>query len=276
MYSLIVCGVGAAGSAFSIDFSGGPGIYRQLVYWRLLLGAGAGGIYPLAATMARASGVDSAWLTGRRRSCCGALSSLGREEVAAAAVAENEEGTGLRTHADTLDTGSTAVALMFSMQGVGYLAARFTGYLLVLFLYPRRADVAWRLLLGLGAVLPAATVIMIATASSLARRYALVLSGTGINREAVSGDKRERGEERGEEAGPGAEGSSPREVWMALRGNKSLIPKLIGTAGSWFLFDVTFYGNQLVRKWRFRFEDDVDMDVTGVGRSVIRGLYIVR
>ena len=38
-------------------------------------------------------------------------------------------------------------------------------------------------------------------------------------------------------------------MWLALRNKRRLLKKLVGTAGSWFLFDVTFYGNQLVSRY---------------------------
>lgn len=246
MHTLVLCAIGAVGSAFSFDTSGGPGIYQQLVYWRLVLGAGAGGVYPLAANMARSGGIDWACL-GRRscgRSC--AMSSVRSEEDEEAA-----EGLGVQL-AVQKDTGSTAVALLFSMQGVGYLAARFTGFLLLVAFFPSQPDLAWRLLLGLGAVLPVAIVVMVAVASARARRYALLRSAEGgIDRELARGAKARVGSARVDNAGSRGAGdgggSSLREVWRALQGKDNLFPKLIGTAGSWFLFDVTFYGNQLVR-----------------------------
>lgn len=226
-YTLIVCFLGAAGSALLTfrNSEGGPDIYQQLLYWRILLGAGAGGVYPLAATLARTSSVDWAWLKPHR-----------------------DAGDGGEHH--STDTGSTAVALMFSMQGVGYLAAHFTGFVLLSAL-PERPSLTWRLLLGLGAIPPFGVVLMLAVASARARRYALVRSLR--NREPGAAGAEERGALRvtgaGGEAGSvqGA-GSSTARVWLALRDKHKLLPKLIGTAGSWFLFDVTFYGNQLVSR----------------------------
>lgn len=246
MYTLVFCAIGAVGSAFSFDVSGGPGIYQQLVYWRLLLGAGAGGVYPLAANMARSGGIDLACLGTRRCGRSGAMSTVRSEE-------DEEAGEGLGVqHAAQKDTGSTAVAFLFSMQGVGYLGARFTGFLLVVTFCPSQPDVAWRLLLGLGAVLPVAIVVMVAVASARARRYALLQSGEGGGEgELARGAKGRGGSAGGSNAGAmgprDGGGSSPREVWRALHGKDNLVPKLIGTAGSWFLFDMTFYGNQLVR-----------------------------
>lgn len=35
------------------------------------------------------------------------------------------------------------------------------------------------------------------------------------------------------------------EIWMAIKEEKSLLKKLVGTAGCWLLFDILFYGNTL-------------------------------
>lgn len=234
-FTLLVCSLGALGSALlTFHSSHGPDILTQLTYWRVLLGVGAGGVYPLAATLARASSVDWAWCR------MGSSKALGKDA-----------GVG-----DELDTGSTAVALMFSMQGVGYLVAHLTGYIL-LSVFPASSPATWRLILGLGAVFPLVPVVMIVPALARARRYGLVRSDQGAE-EGGGGDA--GGGSRGEVAGgeawrrPGGgvggddKGPSCTRMFLSERNRKILLPKLIGTAGSWFLFDVTFYGNQLVRR----------------------------
>ncbi|CAN0084714.1 unnamed protein product [Ectocarpus sp. 4 AP-2014] len=213
--TLLVCGAGAAGSAlltFEHGIIGGD-IFRQLLYWRVLLGIGAGGVYPLAATLARASRI-SGW-------CSRLNGGSGGDE----------------------DTGSTSVALMFSMQGVGYLAAHLTGFVL-LTAFPEPSSLAWRSLLGLGAVMPLGLAVALALALARARRYRLVQSSLGEEEEEEDATGVRRG------GGASDEVSSPVRFWLAVRDKRRLLMKLVGTAGSWFLFDVTFYGNQL-------YEEDV-------------------
>ncbi|CAM9151456.1 unnamed protein product [Ectocarpus sp. 8 AP-2014] len=224
--TLLVCGAGAAGSAlltFDHGLIGGD-IFRQLLYWRVLLGIGAGGVYPLAATLARASRI-SGW-------CSRLNGGSGGDE----------------------DTGSTSVALMFSMQGVGYLAAHLTGFVL-LTAFPEPSSLAWRSLLGLGAVLPLGLAVALALALARARRYRLVQSSLGGEEE----DEDAMGVRRG--GGASDEVSSPVRFWLAVRDKRRLLMKLVGTAGSWFLFDVTFYGNQL-------YEGDVLEAVFGNAESL--------
>ncbi|CAM9365980.1 unnamed protein product [Ectocarpus fasciculatus] len=224
--TLLVCGAGAAGSAlltFEHGIIGGD-IFRQLLYWRVLLGIGAGGVYPLAATLARASRIGG-W-------CSRLNGGSGGDE----------------------DTGSTSVALMFSMQGVGYLAAHVTGFVLLTAL-PEPSSLAWRSLLGLGAVLPLGLAVALALALARARRYRLVQSALAEEEE----DEDVMGVRRG--GGAGGEVSSPVRFWLAVRDKRRLLMKLVGTAGSWFLFDVTFYGNQL-------YEEDVLEAVFGSAESL--------
>lgn len=128
---------------------------------------------------------------------------------------------------------------MFSMQGVGYLASHLTGFFL-LTAFPEPSSLTWRSLLGLGAVLPLGLAIALALALARARRYRLVQSALGEEEE----DEDAMGERRG--SGASDEVSSPVRFWLAVRDKRRLLMKLVGTAGSWFLFDVTFYGNQLV------------------------------
>lgn len=227
--TLFVCFLGAVGSAlltFEHGF-GGADIFKQLLYWRILLGVGAGGVYPLAATLARASNVD--WFVR----FSGA--------VGASVGGSGEEGGSYP------DTGSTAVALMFSTQGMGYLAAHVTGVCLLCVL-PESSPLAWRLLLGLGAVLPLALIVMLLLAFARAQRYGLVRSTQDVDPEGAVGAVA-AGSFRGSRGSSGGNGDRPNavRVWLSMRDKHELVPKLLGTAGSWFLFDVTFYGNQLVR-----------------------------
>eukprot|EP00413_Alexandrium_margalefii_P002553 CAMPEP_0204516604 /NCGR_PEP_ID=MMETSP0661-20131031/3232_1 /ASSEMBLY_ACC=CAM_ASM_000606 /TAXON_ID=109239 /ORGANISM="Alexandrium margalefi, Strain AMGDE01CS-322" /LENGTH=450 /DNA_ID=CAMNT_0051521969 /DNA_START=9 /DNA_END=1361 /DNA_ORIENTATION=- len=117
-----------------------------------------------------------------------------------------------------------SVSLVFSMQGVGQLLVPVVG---LVFLYSfgtanARSDdnrglvgVSWRLILGVGA-LPGLILMPLKMTSG----------------------------------GPGASSpaSSPRQSQLTLRQalqRRANWPKLIGCAGGWFLFDITFYGNTL-------------------------------
>ena len=182
---------------------------------------------------------------------------------------------------------------MFSMQGVGYLAAHVTG-LCLLVVIPQDSSWAWRLLLGLGAVLPLALVVSLSLALARARRYRLVQSAVaGLEDEeedmegAIGADGggaggRRRSEGGGERGDAGA--SSPARFWLSVRDKRRLLWKLFGTAGSWFLFDVTFYGNQLVSTddrwprcaWAYIYIEEVRRSISRSPRRRRRIFFFVK
>ncbi|CAE8627707.1 unnamed protein product [Polarella glacialis] len=117
-----------------------------------------------------------------------------------------------------------SVSIVFSMQGVGTLLVPLVGMVLLYSLgddLHRRKNglsipgISWRLMLGLGA-LPGMILLRFKTSSAA-------------------------------ETSPAA---SPRPAGQSLTlmqalGMKRYWPKLVGCAGGWFLFDITFYGNTL-------------------------------
>ncbi|CAM9097875.1 unnamed protein product, partial [Phaeothamnion confervicola] len=123
-YTLLLCVVGALGSA--VLTPDGPNVFVALSAWRFLLGFGAGGVYPLAATTAREGAAKGSARPGGGSS----------------------GGDGAAT---------TAVAVVFAVQGVGYLLAPLTQWLLISLL--GESEATWRLALGLGAVLPLITAV---------------------------------------------------------------------------------------------------------------------
>ena len=50
------------------------------------------------------------------------------------------------------------------------------------------------------------------------------------------------------------------DLWTAIKSEDQLLLKLVGTAGTWFLFDIVFYGNTLfqpvVIKTAFGYDND--------------------
>ncbi|CAK0823812.1 unnamed protein product [Prorocentrum cordatum] len=120
-----------------------------------------------------------------------------------------------------------STALVFSMQGVGTLLVPLVG---MVFLYSfgtyehRKTedlpmpDISWRLMLGVGA-LPGILLIPFKTVPPDSQnRLHIVQSPESFN--------------------------SQITVTRVLR-NRRYWPKIIGCAGGWFLFDITFYGNTL-------------------------------
>jgi len=140
---------------------------------------------------------------------------------------------------------SKSVALMFSFQGVGYLAVSLIAYVLVC-IFGEESDLAWRLLLGLGS-LPG--LVLIVTRIQHRRKEANQITHKitqGNIEEVPSNDtdnlsnfnttmQRERSQVR-----------LPATSLLDLIWNEpNLLRKIVGTAGCWLLFDILFYGNTL-------------------------------
>ena len=130
------------------------------------------------------------------------------------------------------------VGLVFSMQALGTVAGYVAGLTLLSAGVPD--PVTWRLLLGLGA-LPAAAVIYQRRRMPESPRYLQQVEG--------------RAQEAAEAVRSFSDGSlSPEAVAPTGAGRTSLwsflsngryLKVLVGTAGSWFLFDYAYYGNSV-------------------------------
>jgi len=130
------------------------------------------------------------------------------------------------------------VGLVFSTQALGLII----GPLVALGLLGAGAssDVAWRVLLGLGAV-PAAAVIYLRRRMPESPRYQVQMQGRA---EAAAS-------QMSEYSAGAVEVSAPKAVarhGMGLRAflsNRKFLVMLAGTAGCWFLLDYAYYGNTI-------------------------------
>jgi PHS family inorganic phosphate transporter-like MFS transporter len=180
--TMVLSILGALASAFAVPITDDPlSVFWFISATRFIMGIGVGGVYPLAATIAAESSANA-------------------------------------------NRGRT-VSLVFSMQGVGTLLVPLVGmvFLYIFGDYETRNQsgsqfpgIAWRLILGMGA-LPGIILMFVKAAGPAPARQRDVAGPAGratiTLREALS----------------------TRRYW----------PKLLGCAGGWFLFDITFYGNTL-------------------------------
>ena len=142
---------------------------------RFILGAGCGGVYPIAASLSASSPL-----------------------------------------------GSTATALVFAQQGVGYLSAPLLA-LLVLSLPSPFPSFRWRFLLAVGALPPGLLLSFRACGKPQTPARSLASQSAAADKPLAP----------------------PESLWTAIASEPSVLKKLAGTAGTWFLFDVLFYGNVL-------------------------------
>jgi MFS family permease len=138
------------------------------------------------------------------------------------------------------DDRGRLVGLVFSMQAVGLIVGPLVG--LVLLSSGIGDNMTWRLLLGLGAV-PAAAVVYLRTKIPESPRFQSSMRGKS--------DQAAR-ELAKFSAGvihePTAVIETPRVPRVSLRqmlSDRRILMLLLGTAGSWFLFDYAYYGNTL-------------------------------
>ena len=240
--------VGSLGSALvGLGMFGGQGmdVFDFLSLWRFVLGVGAGAIYPIAAV----------------------LSAESEEE-------EEDDGLG-ETEKEARKV--QMIAITFSTQGVGFLAVPAFAYPLMLIVGEEGLDLVWRLILGIGA-LPGVILVLLRCCTGRQRRHRgqlVPLSeplGNGNNGEvdraedtcwdASMHSEIEGGVDTdmlilsrpGENAMPllenaGTEAHEEQQqllgILQSIKSERNLLQKLLGTAGTWFLFDILFYGNTL-------------------------------
>lgn len=130
------------------------------------------------------------------------------------------------------------VGLVFSMQAVGLIVGPLVG--LVLLTSGMSSGLTWRIMLGLGA-LPAAAVIYLRSRMPESPRFQSQVKGES---ERAASDLHSFADgSLGASSAPRAESRL-----MGLREflvNPRMILLMLGTAGSWFLFDYAYYGNTL-------------------------------
>jgi MFS transporter, PHS family, inorganic phosphate transporter len=131
------------------------------------------------------------------------------------------------------------VGLVFSMQAIGLIVGPLVA--LVLLSSGMSSNLTWRLLLGLGA-LPAAAVVYLRAKMPESPRF----------QAKVKGESQKAAKELHEFAGGAIDAShaasSESTSRMTLRqffADKRMLRLIIGTAGTWFLFDYAYYGNTL-------------------------------
>ena len=130
------------------------------------------------------------------------------------------------------------VGMVFSMQALGLIVGPLVG--LILLQSGMSHDVAWRLMLGFGAI-PAAGVIYLRSKMPESPRF----------KAQVQGKSQQASQDLATfsggvvEAPAGHVHSGERMGLGQFLRNRKMLVLLIGTAGSWFLFDYAYYGNTL-------------------------------
>lgn len=144
-------------------------------------------------------------------------------------------------HANKKDRGKL-VSMVFSMQAAGLVA----GYVIALAILGAgvRPDLAWRLLLGLGAV-PALATFWLRRQVPESPRFLLDVRGDVAAAEQAAHRAHTAGEpQAASTARVVPVGQRLRSTWVIFSSRRYLL-LLLGTAGSWFLLDYAYYGNTI-------------------------------
>lgn len=145
-------------------------------------------------------------------------------------------------YANTKDRGKL-VGLVFSMQAVGLITGPVVALALLGAGIPH--DIAWRLMLGLGAI-PAGAVIYMRSRMPESPRYVARVQGN------VKEAQESLAQFSGSAGFKSAEIDETPRISLQRRisfgqfiTNPKFLRYLIGTAGSWFVFDYAYYGNSI-------------------------------
>jgi MFS transporter, PHS family, inorganic phosphate transporter len=130
------------------------------------------------------------------------------------------------------------VGLVFSMQALGLIVGPLVA--LVLLSSGIGGNLTWRLLLGFGAI-PAAAVVYLRSKMPESPRYLAQVRG-----DADRAAQEVTAFSEGVISGPTASASTGHRMKLGeFLTNPRMLILLLGTAGSWFLFDYAYYGNTL-------------------------------
>ncbi len=270
MFLQIIASIGSScsdlQSSQSMSSSSSLTIYWHLAAWRFILGIGAGGVYPLAAVLSASTNIKQ------------------QDDVhchTKVNVSNDVCDTNTDNHQMDENNKLHRVVLTFSTQGLGFITVPLIAVILLHSL-PNNLDVVWRLMLGFGSI-PGIVLLVwqwrtpqsqndCQTLPLQEERESLNVTETVIADLDV--DDTHGGDSDGTENGsvlcslpdvdqanensdespyrspphnafPVAQSSETKSLWESIRNEEDLVRKLLGTAATWFLFDVLFYGNTL-------------------------------
>ncbi|MHB1679504.1 MAG: MFS transporter [bacterium] len=141
-------------------------------------------------------------------------------------------------YANRKDRGKL-IGMVFSLQGIGLVAGPMVAILILMLGVPH--DIAWRILLGLGAI-PAASVIYLRRKIKETPHFSLSVKGNVNNTVAAINDitgSNIKVKHENQQTGIKA-----KAKWTDIFKYPYNL-RLLGTMGSWFLLDWAFYGNSI-------------------------------
>lgn len=245
-------------------FANSWNVFEQLAAWRFLIGVGCGGVYPLAASLSSESQSQS-------------QSSSTSGQNPTATIQQNVQKLKM-------------LAATFSTQGIGFVSVPIVAIITLLICGENGLDFVWRFMVAFGA-LPGIILMVIRFREFQTQRLAArrrqeqeeeqqqaqsindidILEGSDVvdaSGQHATANGNNMDPEHANDTSIATQILTPKpNLWNAIKTEEQLLLKLIGTAGTWFLFDIVFYGNTLfqpvVIKTAFGYDDYDEDDGNG-------------
>jgi MFS transporter, PHS family, inorganic phosphate transporter len=257
-------------------------IFWYLAGWRFILGVGAGGVYPLAAVLSATQEQEQGEEANDQRLVSPIADGVTREPSEAT---DTQNSDGLVADAINHPSSLHRVVLTFSMQGLGFIAVPLVTVPLLYTVKDLniiwRVILGLGSIPGMLLLLWQSKNSSCRVGRSSRRHEMVPTDETSAAPESPTGVAAFEGNTNGgtelrdvvevqqhsnvtfdslpslekQSLGSGENGSNgdiglvPSEEhrgwWDSVKNEEQLIPKLLGTAATWFLFDVLFYGNTL-------------------------------
>ena len=260
--------LGTFGSALLVWDYGGVNIFDQLAAWRFVLGIGCGGVYPLAAALSaeQKSSSQSTTCSSVHYMDTEESSFIQREKLQKLALTFSTQGIGFTmvpivTYPLLYFLGPYRLDYIWRIVlGVGALPGFFLAYL----------RFRWRVSnndekLGFDSIHITEQSSLIGSPTDVTQFSGgytgndnkMILQeveeslkdwvNDSVEKKHITSSTEDDISSRGflQNKGDERDCNSDRSLWNSIRCEENLFPKLCGTAFSWFLFDVVFYGNTL-------------------------------
>ena len=259
---MIIQTLGSIGSALFVWEGQGLNIFDQLAAWRFVLGIGCGGVYPLAAA-----------LSAEQK-----LSECDRSRHSETFPTNSAEDPHL-IQREKLQK----LALTFSTQGLGFAMVPIVTYPLLFVLGPNRLDYTWRIVLVIGALpgvvlaylrhrwshplnqivkedlkIGEKSVLMGSSHTAATYGDLSVFTRNAEDHQSFEEEEdivsiqyedlespKQHDNKTTIDIGHNEQAIFESSLWHSIRSEPDLMMKLSGTAFTWFLFDIVFYGNTL-------------------------------
>lgn len=237
----------------------GWSVFEQLAFWRLLLGIGCGGVYPLAASLSsEVVGTEekNQVITGRREG----EEDNNDDELLRQQEEQMNASLFYRTEAEQERNRLKMLAVTFSTQGIGFVSVPIVGIVLLMIFGEEHLDWVWRMILAVGSI-PGVILMYLRWKEKRGRAHAMIemtrqqqqqqqqeeevhenlQTQTTTGEESLISQQDLVEEEEAEVVASEVQPDLKSNLWKAIQNEEDLVLKLIGTAGKNCSCEIVFY-----------------------------------